>query len=288
MRPSVADKRRTFRTLHEGGCFVLPNPWNAGGARYLAGLGFKALATTSSGFAHAQGYADGAMPLDPVLVHLREMAEAVDVPVNADFEGGYATAPADVAAHVRLCVETGIAGLSIEDASGDPVEPLFGLDLAVARIRAARAAIDDARGDVLLTARSEGFICGRPDLAETIRRLTAFAGAGADCVYAPGLSTRDEISAVVTAVAPTPVNVLLMAAIRLTVPQLGDLGVRRLSTGGGLARVAWTAFAESAREILEAGTFNRFAGALPNAELNAFFSASPTERPGGAGRRPPV
>jgi len=271
--PSIADKRRTFRILHERGCFVLPNPWNPGGARYLAGLGFKALATTSSGFAHAQGYADGAVPLDLVLVHLREIAEAVDVPVNADFEGGYATAPADVADHVRLCVETGIAGLSIEDASADSTEPLVDFDLAVARIRAARSAIDQAGGDVLLTARSEGFIRGRPDLHETIRRLSAFAGAGADCVYAPGLTTRDEISAVVSAVAPTPVNVLLMAALRLTVPELGDLGVRRLSTGGGLARVAWTAFTESAREILEAGTFSHFAGALPNAELNAFFSA---------------
>jgi 2-methylisocitrate lyase-like PEP mutase family enzyme len=276
MRPSVVDKRHTFRTLHESGCFVIPNPWNAGGARYLAGLGFKALATTSSGFAHAQGYADGAMPLDLVLVHLRDIAGAVDLPVNADFEGGYASAPADVAHHVRLCVDTGIAGLSIEDASGDPAKPLFDFDLAVARIRAARRAIDAAGGDVLLTARSEGFICGLPDLGETIRRLTAFAGAGADCVYAPGLATREQIAAVVTAVAPTPVNVLLTPAIRLTVPELADLGVRRLSTGGGLARVAWTAFADSAREILEAGTFNRFSAALPNADLNALFRSRPT------------
>src|SRR5579864_4154666 len=275
MRPSVADKRRTFRILHERGCFVLPNPWNPGGARYLAGLGFKALATTSSGFAHAQGYADGAMPLDLVLVHLREIAEAVDVPVNADFEGGYATAPAEVADHVRHCVDTGIAGLSIEDAAADSTEPLVDFDLAVARIRAARSAIDRAGGEVLLTARSEGFIRGRPDLHETIRRLTAFAGAGADCVYAPGLTTREQISAVVSAVAPTPVNVLLMAAMRHTVPELSDLGVRRLSTGGGLARVAWTAFADSARELLEAGTFTRFAGTLPNAELNRFFSSRP-------------
>jgi 2-methylisocitrate lyase-like PEP mutase family enzyme len=273
MGSSVEDKRRTFRTLHERGCFVLPNPWNAGGARYLEGLGFKALATTSSGFAHAQGHADGAMPLDLVLVHLRDIAEAVDLPVNADFEGGYATAPAEVADHVRRCVETGIAGLSIEDAAVDSAEPLLEFDLAVARIRAARSAMDQAGGSVLLTARSEGFIRGRPDLHETIRRLTAFAGAGADCVYAPGLTTRDEISAVVKAVAPTPVNVLLTAAMRLTVRELGDFGVRRLSTGGGLARVAWTAFAESARELLEPGTFSRFAGALPNAELNAFFSS---------------
>ncbi|HEY6358406.1 MAG TPA: isocitrate lyase/phosphoenolpyruvate mutase family protein [Vicinamibacterales bacterium] len=277
MRPSVVDKRHTFRTLHESGCFVIPNPWNAGGARYLAGLGFKALATTSSGFAHAQGYADGAMPLDRVLIHLRDIADAVDLPVNADFEGGYASAPVDVAHHVRLCVDTGIAGLSIEDASGDPAKPLFDFDLAVARIRAARRAIDAAGGDVQLTARSEGFICGLPDLGETIRRLTAFAGAGADCVYAPGLATREQIAAVVTAVAPTPVNVLLTAAIRLTVPELADLGVRRLSTGGGLARVAWTAFAESAREILEAGTFSRFATALPNADLNALFRSRPAE-----------
>ena len=188
--PSIADKRTTFRKLHETGCFVIPNPWNVGTVRYFQHLGFKALATTSSGFAHVQGCADGAVPRAIMLEHLREIAGAADVPVNADFEGGYAVAPQDVAESVRLCVETGIAGLSIEDSTGDAAKPLYDFDLALARVRAARAAIDKAGGDVVFTARTEGFIRGRPDLDETIRRLKAFADAGADCLYPPGIKTR--------------------------------------------------------------------------------------------------
>ncbi len=270
-RPSAADKRRTFRKLHESGCFVIPNPWNVGTARYLQGLGFKALATTSSGFAHAQGYPDGAVPREVVLAHLREIADATDVPVNADFEGGYADEPEGVAESVRLAVATGIAGLSIEDFTDDDANPLYDFDLALARVRAARAAIDKAGGDVVFTARSEGFIKGRPDLDETIRRLKAFADAGADCLYAPGIRSRENIAAVVKAVAPKAVNFLMSAATEYSVNDLAALGVRRISLGGTLARVAWTAVVRAAREIANEGSFAGLAGTMPNAELNAFF-----------------
>jgi 2-methylisocitrate lyase-like PEP mutase family enzyme len=269
-RPSVSDKRSTFRTLHQSGCFVIPNPWNVGTARYLQGLGFKALATTSSGFAHSEGLPDGAVPRDMVLAHLREIVEATDVPVNADFEGGYADDPDGVAESVRLAVATGVSGLSIEDSTGDAANPLYDFDLALARVRAARAAIDQAGRDVVFTARSEGFICGRPDLAETIRRLKAFAEAGADCLYPPGIKTREQITAVVQAVAPLPVN-LLMSTNIFTVQEIADMGVRRISVGGTLARVAMDAFIRSAREIADEGKFDRFAGVVANAELNAFF-----------------
>jgi 2-methylisocitrate lyase-like PEP mutase family enzyme len=267
---SVINKRRTFRKLHESGCFVIPNPWNVGTARFLQAQGFKALATTSSGFAHAQGYADGAISRDKVLAHLREIADAVDVPVNADFEGGYADEPAEVAENVRLAAATGIAGVSIEDATGDSNNPLYDFDLAVARVRAARTAIDKADGPIF-TARSEGFIVGRPDLTETIRRLTAFADAGADCLYAPGIQTREQITAVVQAVAPKPVNFLMSAATNLTVNDLAQMGVRRISLGGTLSRVAWTAVSKAVRAIAEEGRFDLLSGAMPNAELNAFF-----------------
>ncbi len=270
-RPSAADKRRTFRKLHESGCFVIPNPWNVGSARYLQGLGFKALATTSSGFAHAQGYPDGAVPREVVLAHLREIADATDVPVNADFEGGYADEPEGVAESVRLAVATGVAGLSIEDFTDDDANPLYDFDLALARVRAARAAIDKAGGDVVFTARSEGFIKGRPDLDETIRRLKAFADAGADCLYAPGIRSRENIAAVVKAVAPKAVNFLMSAATEYSVNDLAALGVRRISLGGTLARVAWTAVVRAAREIANEGSFAGLAGTMPNAELNAFF-----------------
>ena len=270
-RPSIADKRRLYRTLHDAGCFVLPNPWNVGSARYLQGLGFKALATTSSGFAHAQGFADGQVSRDMMLAHCREIAEASDVPVNADFEGGYADAPEHVAENVRLAIETGVAGVSIEDSTGDAANPLYEFDLALARVRAARAAIAKAAGDVVFTGRSEGFICGRPDLTETIRRLKAFADAGADCLYAPGIKTREEITAVVKAVAPKPVNFLMASATHFTVKDLADLGVRRISLGGTLARVAWTAMIRAAREIAHDGSFASLAGTMPNAELNTFF-----------------
>jgi 2-methylisocitrate lyase-like PEP mutase family enzyme len=276
--PTIAEKRATFRKLHESGCFVIPNPWNVGTARYLQHLGFKALATTSSGFAHAQGHADGRVPREAMLEHLREIAAAADVPVNADFEGGYAVAPEDVAESVRLCVETGIAGLSIEDSSGDAASPLYDFDLALARVRAARAAIDKAGGDVIFTARTEGFICGRPDLEETIRRLKAFAEAGADCLYSPGIKTREQIVATVQAVAPKPVNLLMPGALGFTVPEVAAMGVRRISVGGTLARVAWNAVLRSAREIAEQGKFDSFAGVLSNAELNAFFAADAKKR----------
>jgi 2-methylisocitrate lyase-like PEP mutase family enzyme len=268
---TVAEKRATFRQLHQAGCFVIPNPWDVGTARYLQGLGFKALASTSAGFAFAQALSDGAVSREMMLAHLRELCAATDVPVNADFEGGYADAPEGVAASVRLCVDTGVAGLSIEDSTSDPAIPLYDFDFALARVRAARAAIDQTGGDVLFTGRSEGFIRGRPDLDETIRRLKAYSAAGADCLYAPGIKTREQITAVVQAVAPKPVNFLMSAATNFTVNDLATMGVRRISVGGTLARVAWTAFVRSAREIAEQGRFDSFNGTMANAELNAFF-----------------
>ena len=275
--PSVADKRKTFRQLHEASCFVIPNPWNLGTARYLQGLGFKALASTSSGFAHAQGFADGDMTRDRVLAHYREIAGAADVPVNADFENGFADDPASVMANVRLCMDTGVAGLSIEDFTGDEANPLYDFDLAVARVRAARDAIDEGGGDVLLTGRSEGFIHGRSDMNETILRLKAYANAGADCLYAPGIKTREQIEAVVKAVTPKPVN-LLMSAAGFTVEEIAAMGVRRISVGGTLARVAMQAFISSAREIAEQGCFDSFSRVVSNAELNTFFHSDRARR----------
>jgi 2-methylisocitrate lyase-like PEP mutase family enzyme len=269
--PSPAEKRATFRKLHAQGCFVIPNPWDVGSARYLQGLGFKALASTSAGFAFTQGLADGAVPRAMMLAHFREIAAVTDVPLNADFEGGFADAPEGVAESVKLCVETGVAGLSIEDSTSDPAVPLYDFELAVARVRAARAAIDAAGGEVVFTARSEGFIRGRPDLEETVRRLKAFAAAGADCLYAPGIKTREQIAAVVKAVAPKPVNFLMSTATELTVNDLASLGVRRISLGGTLARVAWTAVTRAAREIATTGKFDSLAGTIANPELNAFF-----------------
>ncbi len=270
-RPSTADKRRAFRQLHESGCFVLPNPWDLGSALYLQHLGFKALASTSSGFAWSQGAADNAVSLDQMLVHLRELAAATDLPVNADFEGGYAVAPADLAHNVGRCIETGIAGLSIEDSTGNPAEPLLPPELAVARIAAARSAIDRAGGEVLLVGRAENFIAGRPELDDTIRRLRAYAAAGADCLYAPGLRTREQITAVVQAVAPKPVNVLIGSASELTVAELAALGVRRISVGGALARMAWAGFMKASRELLQSGSFTAFADAASGGELNKLF-----------------
>lgn len=269
--PTPDEKRRSFRALHERGCFVIPNPWDPGSARWLQHLGFRALATTSAGFAFSRGLPDAAVPLAAMLEHVAEIASATDVPVNADFQGGYAVEPAEVGGNVRRCVETGIAGLSVEDASGDDAEPLLPFELAVARVRAARAAIDDAGGEVVLTARSEGFIVGRPDLEETVRRLRAFADGGADCLYAPGLRTRDEIAAVVRAVAPRPVNVLVSSDAGLAVADLAALGVRRVSVGSALARAAWSAFARAAAELARDGRFGGFAGLTPFAELEAFF-----------------
>lgn len=278
-RPSIADKRRAFRTLHERGCFVIPNPWNVGSALYLQSLGFQALASTSSGFAHAQGLPDGAVTRADMLAHLSELVAATDVPVNADFEDGYAEDPAGVAEGVTLCIETGVAGLSIEDSTGNPDAPLHEFDLAVARVEAARTAIDAAGGDVLFCARSEGFIRGRPDLDETIRRLQAFAAAGADVLYAPGIRTKAQIEAVVAAVAPKPVNFLNGSAYGFTVAELAAMGVRRISVGGSLSRVAMTAFVNAARAIAVEGSFANFAGLIPGAELNAFFADAPRKRP---------
>jgi 2-methylisocitrate lyase-like PEP mutase family enzyme len=271
-RPSTADKRKTFRALHEAGCFVIPNPWNVGSARYLQVLGFKALATTSSGYAHSQGYADGAQNRDQVLAHFRELAEATDVPLNADFEDGLADDLDSLAESVTCCVATGVAGLSIEDSPNDGKAPLYDLDTAVARIKAARAAIDRAGGGVVLTGRAEGIIRGVPDLDDVMRRLKAYAAAGADCLYAPGIKTRAEIEAVVKAVAPKPVNFLNSGALGFTVDDLAAMGVRRISVGGSLARVAMHAFIRTATEIAKDGKFDGFAGLISNPELNTFFS----------------
>ncbi len=265
METPVAAKRAEFRRLHQSGCFVIPNPWDLGSARYLQHLGFKALASTSAGFAWTLGKPDSAVTRDEMLAHLRALAAATDLPVNADFEGGYAIEPDGLAANVTLAVGTGIAGLSIEDATGRPEQPLHDFPLAVARIAAARAAIDATGTGVLLTARAEGFLVGRPDLGEAIARLTAFAEAGADVLYAPGLDTLENIAAVVRAMAPRPVNVLVPAP-GPTVAALAGLGVRRISVGGALARCAWGAFARAAQEIAAEGSFGGFgaAGASPN------------------------
>jgi 2-methylisocitrate lyase-like PEP mutase family enzyme len=276
---TAADKRRIFRALHQSGCFVIPNPWNVGTARYLQGLGFKALATTSSGFAHSQGYADGAQARDQVLAHFAEIAAATDAPLNADFENGYADGLGALAENYRLCVATGVAGVSIEDFTGDDANPLYDFDTAVRRVKAARKAIDEADSSVVFTARTEGFIKNRPDLAETVRRLKAFADAGADCLYAPGIKTREQIETVVKAVAPKPINFLNSGAFGFTVKDLGDMGVRRISVGGTLARVAMHAFIKSATEIAKDGTFDSFGGVISNAELNAFFHTDHARRP---------
>jgi 2-methylisocitrate lyase-like PEP mutase family enzyme len=269
--PSIAEKRRAFRALHERGCFVIPNPWDIGSARYLQHLGFKALATTSSGAAWSQGLPDTAVGRDAVLAHIASIVGATDLPVNADFESGYAASPREVGESVGMCVETGVAGLSIEDSTGDANTPLYALDEAVARIRAARGAIDAKAPDVMLVGRAECFLVGRTDLDETISRLRAYAAAGADCLYAPGIRTREQIAKIVEAVAPKPVNVLIGGALGFTVKDLADLGVRRISIGGALARAAWGGFVRAARAIAEAGTFDALGDAMSFAELNGFF-----------------
>jgi 2-methylisocitrate lyase-like PEP mutase family enzyme len=265
-----------FRRLHESGCFVLPNPWDAGSAIYLEHLGFKALATTSAGFAFSQGKPDGPpfISRDIMLEHFREIAAATTLPVNADFQNGYADEPEQVAENVAACVATGVAGLSIEDNSGRSEQPLYDFDLAVERIRAARKAVDDSRIPVVLTARCEAWLVGNPDpLRTALERLVAFATAGADCLYAPGVTRSDEIGELVRAVAPKPVNVLVSTNnCRSTVTQLAELGVRRISVGGALARAAWAGFIKAAQEIQEHGTFTAFADATPFGELIELFS----------------
>jgi len=269
----IRARRAAFRQLHAFGCFALPNPWDRGSARYLAGLGFPALATTSSGCAWSQGHADGALPLDAVLAHLREMVGATELPVNADFEHGFAKDAEGVGRNVRRAIETGVAGVSIEDSTGDAAAPLFALDVAVERLRAARAAIDASGEDVLLIGRAENFFAGRPDLDDAIACLRAYAAAGADCLYAPGLATEEQIAAVVAAVAPKPVNVLVGFASPLTMARLAALGVRRVSVGGALARAAWGGFMRAARTLAEQGRFDGFADAAPGRELNDLFKA---------------
>lgn len=267
-------RRAEFRRLHTTGCFVLPNPWDIGSARYLSHFGFPALATTSSGFAFSRGLpdADWAVPRDMMLTHIAEIVAAVDLPINADLEAGYAHQPEAVAGNVRLCVATGVAGLSIEDATGDRKSPLYDLPLAVDRIRAARAAIDATGTGALLTARAECYMVGHPDpLKESVRRLEAYAEAGADVLYAPGPRDREDIKAIAAAVSPKPVNVLTSSNSGLRLADMAEMGVRRVSVGSSLARVAWTGFLRAAKGIAEQGTFEGLDGTVPNAELNAFF-----------------
>lgn len=281
MMTEIATRRATFRKLHESGCFILPNPWDVGSARYLRSLGFKALATTSGGFAFSSGLPDAhwAVSRDKVLEHIAEIVASVDLPVNADFESGYANEPQDVAENVRLCVQTGVAGLSIEDATGDREEPLYDLDLAVERIKAAKAAIEASGEDVLLVARSECYLVGHPQpLTEAIRRLEAFAAAGADVLFAPGAVKRPDIEAIVKAVHPKPVNVLLTSSAGLKVPELAEIGVRRISVGSAMARSAWTAFIRAARQLAEESSMAGLDNSITFAELNGFFQKDLAQR----------
>ena len=274
-------RRAAYRKLHESGCFVIPNPWDAGSALYLRHLGFKALATTSAGYAFSLGLPDAAVSRDAMLANIAAIVAAVDLPVNADFESGYAPDPAGVAANVRLCVDTGVAGLSIEDATGDKANPLFELPQALERVRAARAAIDATNSGVVFTARAECFLVGHPDpLKESLRRLEAYAEAGADVLYAPGVATREDIKTLVTAVSPKPVNILMSRNTGLTVQDLAELGVRRISVGSSLSRAAWTAFMHAAEAIAKQGSFSGFDDLIPYAEINGFFrdATSPAPR----------
>jgi 2-methylisocitrate lyase-like PEP mutase family enzyme len=273
MRPTQTSLAAKFRALHESGCFVLPNPWDIGTAIYLERLGFEALATTSAGFAFSRGKSDGGVPRDEMLAHIREIVNTTALPVNADFHAGYADEPEDVAANVRLCVETGVAGLSIEDSTGRSECPLYEKKLAIERIRAARLAIDASKSGVLLTGRCEAWLVGNPDPLHTaLDRLSAYAEAGADCLYAPGVSDPDEIAQIVNAVAPKPVNVLVSGFNhQLTLSVLADLGVRRISVGSGLALAAWGAFLRAAKDIKANGTFTLLANNAPFAELSDLF-----------------
>ena len=259
------DERITeFRRLHSAGSFVMPNPWDVGSAVLLEQMGFPALATTSAGFAWTLGRTDKAVGLEEMLEHLAAIADAVALPVNADFEGGYAVDPDQVGANVSRAVATGVAGLSIEDSTGDDADPLLPIELAVERVRAARAAIDETGRSVVLTARSEGFVAGRPDVGETIRRLSAYAEAGADCLYAPWLTSLDHVASIVAAVSPQPVNLVIHRPFT-TVAEAAAVGVRRISVGGALAKAAWRGFLDAAHEIAERGTFSQLAG-LPDVD----------------------
>ena len=271
MAVTTADKRATFRKMHEAGCFIIPNPYDVGSARALQHLGFKALASTSAGFAWTIGKADNRVTVDEVCAHLTEVCAAVDLPVNADFEGGFAHEPAKVGVNVARGVRTGVAGLSIEDSTGDAAKPLYERVIAIERIKAARAAIDADNSGVLLTGRCEAFLWGQPDLDLVIDRLRAYSEAGADCLYAPGIKTREQIAAVVKSVHPKPVN-LLIGASGLSLGEAADLGVRRISVGGSLARAAWGGFMRAAKEMAEKGTFTELASGYPGGELNKMFS----------------
>src|SRR5947199_10025289 len=274
MRSTQNRAASKFRAMHESGCFVLPNPWDIGTAIYLEQLGFKALATTSAGFAFSRGKPDGGVPRDEMLAHIREIVEATTLPVNADFLGGYADEPEDVAANVRLCLATGVAGLSIEDNTGRADTPLYEKKLAVERIRIARAAIDDSKSGVVLTGRCEAWLVRDPNPLHTaLERLTAYAEAGADCLYAPGVSNPDEFLQMVQSVAPNPLNLLVSGFNhQLSVSQLADLGVRRISVGSGLALAAWGAFLHAAQEIKTNGIFKGLANNAASAELNELFA----------------
>jgi 2-methylisocitrate lyase-like PEP mutase family enzyme len=271
MPVSSQDKRAAFRKLHETGCFVLPNPWDVGGARALQHLGFKAIASTSAGYAWSIGRSDNRVTVDDVCEHLTALCNAVDLPVNADFEGGFAHKPEKVAINVARAVATGVAGLSIEDSTGDKASPLYERAFAIERIKAARAAIDADNSGALLVGRCEAFLVGLADLTMVIDRLGAYAEAGADCLYAPGIKSREQIAAVVKAVHPKPVN-LLIGSSGLSVAEAADLGVRRISVGGSLARVAWGGFMKASREIAEQGTFTELSNGFPGLELNKMFS----------------
>jgi 2-methylisocitrate lyase-like PEP mutase family enzyme len=271
--PTIAERREVFQALHRDGCFAIPNPWDVGSARYLQYLGFEAIATTSAGFAFSRGLADGQVGRDAMLAHIREIVGATEVPVNADFEHGYADHPSDLAKNVRLCVETGVAGLSIEDSTGRRDRPLYEIDFARERMQAAREAIGDS--NVVLVGRAECFLVGLTDIEEVVRRLTAYADAGADCLYAPGIREREHIKAVVDAVAPRPVNLLIGAAIGLSMKDAEVLGVRRVSVGGALARTAWSGFIRAAKKLVEHGTFDEFGEATPHSELQTLFSKAP-------------
>jgi 2-methylisocitrate lyase-like PEP mutase family enzyme len=278
-KAAVAERRKAFRALHERGCFVIPNPWDVGSARYLQHLGFPALATTSAGFAFSQGLPDSnddvVIARDRSLAYIASVTAAVDLPVSADFMSGYGLEPEDVAENVARCVATGVAGLSIEDATGDPASPLYELPVAVERVRAAREAIDRSGYDVLLTARAECYHVGHPDpFGESVRRLQAYASAGADVLFAPGPQTAVEIEALVAAVAPKPLNVLVVRDIGLSVEEIAALGVRRISVGGALALAAWTGFIHAARTLRAEGSFAGLASLVPYAEINAFFAAN--------------
>jgi 2-methylisocitrate lyase-like PEP mutase family enzyme len=279
MTPSHDSQRAIaeFRRLHEAGCFILPNPWDIGTARYLHHLGFKALATTSAGFAFSRARADGKVPRDEMLAHIAEVVAATPLPVNADFLNGFADAPEEVADNARRCIETGVAGFSIEDSTGNSSSPLYEQHLAIERIAAARKAIENAGVSVVLTARCEAFLVNAPDpLKTSLKRLTAYADAGADCFYAPGVTKPDEIAAIVKAVAPKPVNVLVSGFnSQLSLAELASLGVRRISVGSGLALAAWGAFSRAARQMTAEGTFHLLSEGAPSAELNQLFGQRP-------------